>query len=279
MKKLGFVKMHGLGNDFIVIDGISSRLPRIDWNRRAIEMCERSTGIGADGLILALPSRRGDFRMRIFNSDGSEAEMCGNGLRCLVRLLWDRKIISKKHAEVETLGGLNSVQVVRSSKAGFSVRFSLGEPDFEAAGIPVKTKQRYFINSKLMIGRRNYVVTSLSIGNPHTVMFVDSVNFDWTEIGPQIENHPIFPHRTNVEFVKVETMGRVVLRSWERGAGPTLASGTGACASVAAGVMVGLLKRVVEVKCDLGSLFVEWSTDDNRLYQTGPAEYSYEGEV
>ncbi len=277
MRKLSFVKMHGLGNDFIIIDGIGEKLAAGKWNDLSIRMCNRNTGIGADGLILALPARRGDFRMRIFNSDGSEAEMCGNGLRCLIRLLHDRKYLVKKTCGIEAGKRIVEARIVSAKKSDFQVRYCVGKPDFHAANIPIKIKEDYFINRKIMVMGRNFVVTSLSVGNPHTVVFVDDLDFDWQEVGQEIEVNKLFPNRTNVEFVLVASQSRVFIKSWERGAGPTLASGTGACAAVAAGVMVGLLKHEVEVVCELGCLNVEWSSNDDYIYQTGPAEYSFYG--
>jgi len=279
MKNLEFTKMHGLGNDFIVVDGIGKRLSVRDWKSLSMKLCGRFTGVGGDGVIVALPSRKADFRMRIFNSDGSEAEMCGNGLRCMIRLLHDRGYMKKRDCSIETIEQNIAASVVKSLKSDFQVRYCVGEPDFLARNIPVKTAQDYFINGKIKINRRNYVVTSLFVGNPNTVMFVDDLSFDWQSIGAAIEVDPMFPQRTNVEFVKVVSKGQIRMKSWERGAGPTLASGTGACAAVAAGIMVGLLKREVEVMCDLGSLNVNWSQDDGKIYQPGPAEYCFTGKL
>lgn len=277
MASLEFTKMHGLGNDFIVVDGIGKKIGSLQWSKLTVKLCDRFTGVGGDGLILALPSRRADARMRIFNSDGSEAEMCGNGLRCMIRLIYDRGYLKKKQCSIETMKQNIGAQVVSTSKKNFLVRYSVGMPDFLAERIPMNIDQDYFINGKIKIGRRSYVVTSLSVGNPHTVVFVDDLSFDWETVGSEIEMHPMFPNRTNVEFVMPATKSRILLKSWERGAGPTHASGTGACASVAAGVMVGLLKREVEVVCDLGSLTVEWPQSDGGVYQTGPADYCFTG--
>ncbi len=277
MKGLRFTKMHGIGNDFIVFDGIGQKAVSRSWSALSVKLCDRFMGVGGDGVILALPGRRGDFRMRIFNSDGSEAEMCGNGLRCMVRLLFDSGYLKGKQCVIETLGGLIDASIVSSGRSNFLVRYSVGIPDFRAANVPARVDQEYFINGKIRIGRRNFIVTSLSVGNPHTVVFVDSFAFDWQAAGSEIERHKMFPNRTNVEFAKASSRSKVLLRSWERGAGPTHASGTGACATVAAGVMVGLLNREAEVICDLGSLNVEWDTESNVAYQTGPADYCFTG--
>jgi len=277
MREIKFTKMHGLGNDFIVIDGLTDEIPRINWAEKAGVLCDRAIGVGADGVILALPGKKLDYRMRIFNSDGSEAEMCGNGFRCMVRLLHDRKLMNGRKCAVETIGGEIEAEVVSSKKSDFAVRYCLGEPIFDAESIPVKSDSRYFINGSLKLKDKKYTLTALSLGNPHAVMFVDDLLFDWEDVGREIENHEMFPNRTNVEFVMPLGPSKVGLQSWERGAGPTYASGTGACAAVAAGVMVGLLERSVEVVCHYGSLMVEWSADDGRIYQTGPAEYSFTG--
>jgi diaminopimelate epimerase len=278
MKKIEFVKMNGLGNDFILLDSMLGRTPASGWSERSKTLCDRSRGIGADGLILMLPSKKADIRMRIFNSDGSEAEMCGNGLRCLVRLAIDKGYAKGKACTVETTGRVLSAKIISTRRSDFRVSYCLGLPEFKARRVPIKTKQEYFINGKINVLGKNYVATCLSIGNPHTIIFVDDLSFDWRHLGAAVEVSPIFPNRTNVEFVRVESRRRVSLKSWERGAGSTHASGTGAAASVAAGVMVGLLDRRAEVKCDYGSLLVEWSTD-GELYQEGPAEYSFHGSI
>ncbi|MBU1320249.1 MAG: diaminopimelate epimerase [candidate division Zixibacteria bacterium] len=277
MASLDFTKMHGLGNDFIIIDGIGKKISSRPWSKLTVQLCDRFTGVGGDGVILALPSRRADARMRIFNSDGSESEMCGNGLRCMIRLIYDRGYLKTRQCSIETMKRNIAAQIVFASKKNFLVRYCVGEPEFVADRIPMNVNQEYFINGKIKINRKNYVVTSLSVGNPHTVVFVDDLSFDWRTIGAEIEVHPMFPNRTNVEFAMPATKSRILLKSWERGAGPTHASGTGACAAVAAGVLVGLLKREVEVVCDLGSLIVEWPQSDGSIYQTGSADYSFTG--
>ncbi|MBD3216982.1 MAG: diaminopimelate epimerase [candidate division Zixibacteria bacterium] len=277
MRKLQFTKMHGLGNDFIFVDGIVRKLPRLKWSNLAVKICERLTGVGADGLILMLPSRKADFRMRIFNSDGSEAEMCGNGFRCMIRYLHDNRYTSRKKIPVQTLAGSITGAVVKSSKSDFRVRVAMGSPEFKAEKIPVKISGSVLVDGKIKIGSDSYIVTAVSMGNPHAVLFMDSLKMDWRSLGAQLELHKRFPERANVEFVKVINRKKIEMISWERGAGPTMASGTGASAAVAAGIKTGRLDHKVEVKFELGSLIIEYDEEENQIYKTGPAEYSFSG--
>lgn len=269
--------MHGLGNDFILLDGIKKRLPTLKWHRFAAAVCHRQTGIGADGLILMLPSGKADFRMRIFNSDGSEAEMCGNGFRCMIRYLYEKRYTRKKSIEIETLAGIITGQVVESSKSNFMVKVAMGRPEFCTKKIPVKTSKPEIIENQLKVGRETYIATVVSIGNPHIVLLVDDLKFDWKLLGARMEMHHLFPQRANVEFVHVISHNRIEMRSWERGAGPTMASGTGAAAATAAGIRTGRLNNKVEVIFERGSLFMEYDRESGQIYKTGPAEYCFTG--
>jgi diaminopimelate epimerase len=269
--------MHGLGNDFILLDGIKKALPRLKWGKLTVEICNRHKGPGADGLILMLPSHKSDFRMRIFNSDGSEAEMCGNGFRCMIRYLYDKKYTRKKSIDVETLAGVITGQVVKSSKSSFMVRVAMGKPKFDTKKIPITTSKPEIIDSKLKVGRETYIATVVSMGNPHIVLFVDNLKFDWKSLGARMEMHHLFPQRTNVEFVRIISRMKIDMRSWERGAGPTMASGTGAAAAVAAGIRTGRLNDKVEAKFESGSLFMEYDRQSGMIYKTGPAEYCFQG--
>ncbi len=277
MKNIDFIKMHGLGNDFILLDGIKRRLPALKWHRFAAAVCHRHTGVGADGLILMLPSRKADFRMRIFNSDGSEAEMCGNGFRCMIRYLYEKRYTRKKSIEVETLAGIIAGQVVKSSKSNFMVKVALGKPEFRTKRIPVKSSKPEIIENQLKVGRETYIATVVSMGNPHIVLLVDNLKFDWKLLGARMEMHHLFPQRANVEFVHVISHNRIEMRSWERGAGPTMASGTGAAAATAAGIKTGRLNNKVEVKFESGSLCMEYDRETGQIYKTGPAEYCFKG--
>jgi len=225
VKELPFVKMHGLGNDFILLDGIAERIPNRSWQKHTVKLCSRSMGVGADGVILVTRGKGDAFRMRIFNSDGSEAEMCGNGLRCVVRLLFDRGYIKGKSCIVDAMTQSIEASIISAKKSDFKIKYCVGIPDFRTEKVPMKVKEKFFINGKIKVGRKNFVVTCLSVGNPHTVVFVDDLDFEWELVGAEIERHKLFPNRTNVEFVKTETGKRTVLKSWERGAGPTHASG------------------------------------------------------
>jgi diaminopimelate epimerase len=277
VKNIDFIKMHGLGNDFILLDGIKKALRRLKWDKLAVAMCHRQTGVGADGLILMLPSREADFRMRIFNSDGSEAEMCGNGFRCMIRYLFDKRYSRKKSIEVETMAGIIAGQVVKSSKSSFMVKVAMGRPVFDTKKISIRTSQPEIIESRLKVGRETYIATVVSMGNPHIVLFVDNLKFDWKMLGPRLEMHHLFPQRANVEFVHILSRKKIEMRSWERGAGPTMASGTGAAAAAAAGIRTGKLNDTVEVKFESGSLFMEYDRESGQIYKTGPAEYCFKG--
>ncbi len=279
MARFEFIKMHGLGNDFVIFDGFSQRIPETRWSELAQRICNRNLGIGADGVILALPSDEADATMRIINSDGSEAEISGNGLRCMVRMLRDRGHISSDKCRVETGAGIVAAEAGKEEGADFMVRLTLNTPVFEAKRVPVTIGKPEFLSENVEIDDRGYSLTALSVGNPHAVVFVDNYEFDWRKTGSKIETHEIFSEKANVEFVVIENPKRIRLKSWERGAGPTHASGTGACAAACAGIKLGRLEPRVEVVCDYGSLFVEWNGGDGLLYQSGPSAYVFEGEV
>lgn len=284
--KLEFTKMHGLGNDFVLIDCRGFVPP--DLSALARKLCHRRFGIGADQLLLLYPSEIADFRMRIFNADGSEVEMCGNGIRCLAKYIWDRGLSDKKVIGVETVAG-----VMRLAKVDGLVRVDMGKPIFEPEKIPLKIVQssekenstrktqheKLIIDYPLRIEDREFRVTCVSMGNPHAVIIVDNVSeFPVAYYGPVVENHHFFPKRTNVEFIEVLNPSEVRMRVWERGAGETMACGTGASASVVASHLKGLTDRNVTVHLSGGDLFVEWAEDDH-VYMTGPAVEVFTGEM
>ena len=277
MREFKFIKMHGLGNDFVYLDGLDENLPRIDLHKLALSICNRQTGVGADGLILILPSRTCDFRMRIFNADGGEAEMCGNGFRGLIRYLHDRGYTKKRTIQVETLAGTISGEIVRSRKKEPLVKVAMGIPEFRCNKIDVDTTHKEIIERKIRIKSQDYTITVVSMGNPHAVLFVPDFKFDWQTAGRDIENYKLFPKRTNVEFVQILNRRKIIVHSWERGVGPTMASGTGASAAVSSGIRCGYLDDSVEVFYDLGSMIIEWKNRERDLYKTGPAEYSFTG--
>ncbi len=286
-----FTKMHGLGNDFILIDCLDNKFKIQDskFNILAKNLCHRRFGIGADQLLLLCPSEIADYKMRIFNADGSEVEMCGNGIRCLAKYIWEKGLSDKNILNIETIAG-----VIKPEKAGDMIKVDMGEPVFESDKIPVKIvkderleiesseinksrEKEKVIDYPLKIEDKVFNITCLSMGNPHAVIFVkDIFDFPVSFYGPLIENNPIFPKRTNVEFVEVINRDEVKIRVWERGAGETMACGTGASAVAVATNIKGITDRSLTVHLTGGDLFIEWAKD-NHVYMTGPAIKVFEG--
>lgn len=276
--KIFFAKMHGLGNDFVVIDFRKYQQDIGDnvLSEFSKRICNRRFGIGADQLLLLYPSGIADFKMRIFNADGGEVEMCGNGIRCLAKYIWDRKISEKDILEIETLAG-----IIKPERIGEYVRVDMGKPILVPCEIPVKLNTQSsepLIDFPLKIKDRLFKITTVSMGNPHAVIFVDEdINeFPVSLYGPEIEKHEIFPKKTNVEFINVLNRRELVMRVWERGAGETLACGTGASASAVAAILKNLTDRKVIVRLPGGELFIEWN-ENNHVYMTGPAVEVFEG--
>jgi diaminopimelate epimerase len=272
--------MHGAGNDFVVIDGADAQFTEEELARVAIGICDRNMGVGSDGIILVLPSRVANFRMRMLNPDGSEAEMCGNGIRCFAKYLFDRKLHTDVVMTCETLGGIKTLKINAVGGKVQTVRVDMGEPMLLRSEIPMKgTESAKVIGETLKVAGKKFEITCVSMGNPHCITFVDDVDhFPVEKIGPDIENHNSFPQRTNVEFVQILNQQEVKMRVWERGAGETLACGTGACATAVASMLNDKVGRKVTVHLRGGDLFIEW-TGDNKVYMTGPAEEVYEGAV
>jgi diaminopimelate epimerase len=276
-----FTKMHGLGNDYLVVDAMQESPSESKLSALAKALSDRHFGVGADGLILVLPSRAADFRMRIFNSDGSEAEMCGNGIRLFAKFVYERGHTKAKDLEVETLAGIVRPRLrVRGGRVT-SVRVDMGEPRLARSEIPMKgTDEAQVVNERLRVGGRRYQITAVSMGNPHCVMFVEDVDRARVgEIGPAIERHDLFPKRTNVEFAQVVGDGQIRMRVWERGAGETLACGTGASAVLVAAVLNGLAPRKAVVHLRGGDLKVSWNREDNHVFIEGPAAEVFTGET
>ncbi|BAY32792.1 diaminopimelate epimerase [Nostoc carneum NIES-2107] len=273
-----FTKYHGLGNDFILVDNRSSSEPVIT-PEQAIKLCDRHFGIGADGVIFALPGENGtDYTMRIFNSDGSEPEMCGNGIRCLGVFLADLEGESrtKDLYRIHTLAGVMSPQLMADGQ----VKVDMGLPKLLAGEIPttLTVADTKVINQPLEVAGKTWEVTCVSMGNPHCITFVEDVaTIPLESIGSQFEHHSAFPQRTNTEFIQVVSRDYLKMRVWERGAGITLACGTGACASLVAGVLTGKCDRIATVELPGGPLQIEWSEIDQRIYMTGPAERVFTG--
>jgi diaminopimelate epimerase len=275
-----FSKYHGLGNDFILIDNRHSAEPSVT-PEQAIQVCDRHFGIGGDGVIFALPGQEGtDYTMRIYNSDGSEPEMCGNGIRCLAKFIADLEGINEvnKTYRIHTLAGVISPQI----EANGLVKVDMGEPLLTAAEIPTDLAKigDKAIDLPLEVAGQTWAVTCVSMGNPHCITFVVDVDtIPLAEIGPQFEHHPLFPQRTNTEFIQVVRSDYLKMRVWERGAGITLACGTGACASVVAGVLNNKCDRICTVELPGGCLQIEWSLTNNRVYMTGPAQKVFTGAI
>ena len=272
-----FVKMHGAGNDYVYINGFETTVA--DPAALAREISDRHFGIGSDGLILILPSTRADVRMRMFNADGSEAEMCGNGVRCVAKFAREHGLVTKDTVTVETGDGVKSLQLLANAAGRIErVRVAMGRPRLTRAEIPMTGEpQAQVIDAKLAVLDCTLQMTCVSMGNPHCVIFVDRVEeFPVTEYGPVIENHPLFPRRTNVEFVEILSRGEVRQRTWERGAGETLACGTGAAAVTVAGVLTGRTGRVLRNHLRGGVLEMEWQGEE--VFMTGPAVEVFAGE-
>ena len=276
--KYEFSKYQGLGNDFILIDNRQSR-ETVITPEQASQICDRHFGIGADGVIFVLPGQDGtDYTMRIYNSDGSEPEMCGNGIRCLAKFIANLEGIDKvnKTYRIHTLAGVISPQLQENGL----VKVDMGQPSLTAGEIPTTlvAPEEKVINKTITVAEQSWAVTCVSMGNPHCITFVaDSEAIPLAKIGPVFEYYPEFPQRINTEFIQVVNPNYIKMRVWERGAGITLACGTGACASVVAGVLNQKCDRNCTVELPGGCLEIEWSSTDNRVYMTGPAELSFIG--
>ncbi len=277
---IAFSKYEGLGNDFILVDNRHSDTPIVE-PEEAIILCDRHFGIGADGVIFVLPGKNGcDYTMRIFNSDGSEPEMCGNGIRCMAKFIaeLEGKTDLGVTYSIHTLAGTMVPEIFVDGQ----VQVDMGEPRLLAAEIPtsIGTPDDKVVNQAIDVDGKSWSVTCVSMGNPHCMTFVDDAEaIPLATLGPKFEHHPVFPQRTNTEFVQVIRPDYVRMRVWERGAGITLACGTGACATVVAGVLTGKCDRSCNVELPGGCLHIEWSIEDNHVYMTGPAELVFTGEI
>ncbi len=272
-----FTKYHGLGNDFILIDNRAAAEPLLTPDQ-AVQLCDRHFGIGADGVIFALPGQTGtDYTMRIFNSDGSEPEMCGNGIRCLAQFLAELETVSIPHTyRIHTLAGIISPRL----EAAGQVKVDMGEPRLLAAEIPTTLGQpdQKVVEQALVVAEQTWSVTCVSMGNPHCITFVEDVAAIALEsLGPQFETHAVFPKKINVEFIQVVRPDYLKMRVWERGAGVTLACGTGACAALVAAVLTGQSEPRAIVELPGGALQIEWSPADHHVYMTGPATKVFTG--
>jgi len=273
-----FTKMHGLGNDYIYVNCFEETVE--NPSEVAKKVSDRHFGIGSDGLVLIMPSERADFKMRMFNSDGSEAEMCGNAIRCVGKYVFVRGMTNKNVIRVETLAGIKVLELTVQDGKAKLVKVDMGEPILKPENIPVNSDKEIFRTEPVEIDGKEFKVTCVSMGNPHAVSYVKNVDiFPLEKIGPKMEHHPLFPKRINAEFVEVIDRTTLKMRVWERGAGETLACGTGACAVLVASVLNGVSERKATVKLLGGDLIIEWNENNNHVYMTGPAVKVFEGEV
>jgi len=273
-----FIKMHGLGNDFVFLDHFSVTEDE-DYSKLAKQLCHRQFGVGGDGLAVILPSKVADARMRIFNPDGSEPEMCGNAIRCFARYVYDRGIVLHNPMSVETLAGVLTLNLHVQDGQVQGVRVDMGEPILQADLIPVLGQGEPVVGETIEALGQTFQYTAVSMGNPHCIIFVEDFEaLDFERVGPAIEKHSLFPRKTNVEFIRVNSPQDITMKVWERGAGPTLACGTGACAAAVASVLNQKTERKVTVHLPGGDLLIEWGLD-NHVYMTGPATYVFKGEL
>ena len=278
-----FTKMQGLGNDYVYVNCFKEKIDNPSEVAKIVS--DRHFGIGSDGLIMINPSKVADFEMEMYNADGSRGEMCGNGIRCVAKYVYDYGLTDKTHISVETLGGIKYLDLtVKDGKVAL-VRVDMGEPELDPEKIPIIMKgysdeTDRVLNAPIKVDGKEYNMTGVSMGNPHDVVYIDDVQgLDIEKIGPKFENHERFPQRINTEFSKVIDRKTVEMRVWERGSGETLACGTGACAVAVASILNGYTEREVEIRLLGGNLQIEWNEEDNHVYMTGPATVVFDGEI
>ena len=274
-----FTKMHGTGNDYIYVNGFEEKLE--NPSEAAVKLSDRRFGIGSDGLILILPSDVADCRMEMFNADGSIGKMCGNGIRCVAKYVYDRGLVKKDVLRVETRSGVKTLQLRVEDGKVASVRVNMGQPELDPEKIPVLFSKDRMVDEEVYTPSGNvWRVTCVSMGNPHAVIFVDDVEgVNLPAIGPEMEKHAMFPERANIEFAQVTGPHEVQMRVWERGSGETLACGTGACACAVASVLTGKADRDVTVHLRGGDLHGFWDPDTDDVYMEGPAAFVFDGTV
>lgn len=276
--RMKFTKMQGLGNDYVYVNGFEEKIDNPPELARRIS--DRHFGVGSDGLIMINPSDRADFEMEMYNADGSRGEMCGNGIRCVAKYVYDYGLTDKTDISVETLGGIKYLELTVEDGKVRTVKVDMGKPELEPQKIPVKADGDKAVDEPILVGGEEYRMTCVSMGNPHAVVFVgcDVRDFPLEEIGPKFESHERFPNRVNTEFVRVIDRHTAEMRVWERGSGETLACGTGACAVAVACVLNGLTEDEVTVRLLGGDLQIRWDREKDTVYMTGPAEVVFDGE-
>ena len=276
--RMKFTKMQGLGNDYVYVNCFEEKIDNPPELARRIS--DRHFGVGSDGLIMINPSDRADFEMEMYNADGSRGEMCGNGIRCVAKYVYDYGLTDKTDISVETLGGIKYLELTVEDGKVRTVKVDMGKPELEPQKIPVKADGDKAVDEPILVGGEEYRMTCVSMGNPHAVVFVgcDVRDFPLEEIGPNFESHERFPNRVNTEFVRVIDRHTAEMRVWERGSGETLACGTGACAVAVACVLNGLTEDEVTVRLLGGDLQIRWDREKDTVYMTGPAEVVFDGE-
>lgn len=273
-----FTKMQGCGNDYVYVDCFRETIE--DRPAMARRVSDRNFGVGSDGLICICPSEIADFKMDMYNSDGSWSEMCGNGIRCVGKYVYDKGLTDKKLLTVESGGKIKTLELTVEYGRVSAVRADMGEPELRPQFIPLAEHGKSFVNRSVIVGQDEYFVTAVNVGNPHAVIFVEDVDsFPVEELGPSFENHPLFPEKTNTEFVQLIDRETIKMRVWERGAGETLACGTGATASAVAAILNGHTEETVKVLLRGGELTIQWDRTKNLLYMTGPAVTVFDGEL
>ncbi len=275
-----FTKMQGCGNDYVYINGFVEKISAQEKPALVRKLSDRHFGIGSDGVIFINPSDRADFEMEMYNADGSYSQMCGNGIRCVAKYVYDKGMTEKEHFTIVSGGDVKYIDLTIEDGFATKVRVNMGTPILEAAKVPVKATEKEVIDAPILVDGSEYRMTCVSMGNPHAIVFMENIaQLAIASIGPKFENHERFPERVNTEFVEVLDRTTCSMRVWERGTGETLACGTGCCATAVACALNGLTEDTVTVKVLGGELLIEWDRESNQVYMTGPAETVFEGEI
>lgn len=279
MQTINFTKMQGAGNDYIYVNCFKEKVENVNATAKAVS--DRHFGIGSDGLVLICPSDKADFRMDMYNSDGSQAEMCGNATRCVGKYVHDRGLTDKTTITLETLAGIKILKLNLDDKGEVdTVCVNMGKPELVPENIPINSSLDRFIQESITVDGREYKVTGVSMGNPHAVTYIDDVNaLDIEKLGPKFENHEMFPKKINTEFAQIVDRKTIKMRVWERGAGETLACGTGACATLVAASLSGFVDDEADIVLLGGTLHIKWDKEENNIYMTGPARFVFEGTI
>lgn len=273
-----FTKMHGIGNDYVYVNCFEEEVKNPEAMAKMVS--DRHFGIGSDGLILIKPSQKADFQMDMYNADGTQSAMCGNGIRCVAKYVYDYGLTDKTRISVDTKSGVKYLDLTVEDGKAVLIKVNMGAAQLSASQIPILSEKEQVINEPIEVNGKEYHMTGVSMGNPHAVVYMDDVKgLDIEKIGPGFEHHPCFPERVNAEFVRVIDEQTVEMRVWERGSGETLACGTGACAVAVASILNGYTKDEVTVRLSGGDLYIQWDRENNLVYMTGPAAVVFDGEI